>query len=59
MVDFFIDGLAGSMMFAECFLISSYFVDQDWLQIYLIELCLVPCPIVLLRLIVGCRLDCF
>ena len=41
MVGFFIVGLAGAMVFAECFLISSCFVDQDWLQLNLIQLCLV------------------
>ena len=45
------------MVFAECFLISSCFVDQDWPQLYLIDLCQVTCPLVLLRLVVGCRLD--
>ena len=59
MVGFFIVGLAGSMVFAECFLISSCFVDQDWPQLYSIEFCQVPCPLTLLRLIVGRRLDCF
>ena len=45
------------MVFAECFLISSCFVDQDWPQLYLIDLYQVTCPLVLLRLVVGCRLD--
>ena len=44
MVGFFIVGWAGAMVFADCFLISSCFVDQDWLQLNLIQLCLVAMP---------------
>ena len=44
MVGFFIVGLAGAMVFAECFLISSCFVNQDWHQLNLIQLSLVAMP---------------
>ena len=44
MVGFFIVGWAGAMVFAECFLISSCFVDHDWHQLNLIQLCLVVMP---------------
>ena len=44
MVGFFIVGWAGAMVFAECFLISSCFVNQDWHQLNLIQLSLVAMP---------------
>ena len=47
------------MAFAECFLIRSCFLNQDWPQLYLIDLCQVPYLLVLLGLIVGRRIDCF